>query len=134
VHIDERGRWRRAMPEAIAMARMHGGTLTLTAIMADVPASGSIHMMVGGQLGLRESQGRLAQRMLAAAVEEIPMDISCETRIVFGRAAPVLLRSAASGRYSLVLGPGSRFARWVLRIFAVVTSHDRKPALARIHR
>jgi hypothetical protein len=111
LHIDERGLWRRAMPEAVEMARARGETLTLTAIMADVAACGSIHTMVVGQLELRESQGRVAQRMLAAAVGQIPADISCETRVAFGRAARVLVRSAVSGRYSLVLTTGSTFAR-----------------------
>lgn len=109
--------WRAIVANVVAESLTRGEPLILSAAVGVAPASGSIHMMAGHQLGLEEIERRAAESALAAAVAQVPTNVRCSTRLDVGRPATALLKSALSGRHSTVFTISNRrFTRisWLL--------------------
>ena len=102
------GAWA-ALAQAIEIARSRRATLTIAAVVDEVPAVcvglSPIVIPFSREAMCREAECEM-QRVLAAARDSIPADLPITTRLLHGRPARVLARLAQEEGYDLVVtGP-----------------------------
>lgn len=119
VAIDGSSASRLALAAAVAVARRDGAILTVMTVVRDVAAdaarwSGALMVPADSQ----DAADADAERLLRAAVNSLPKDISVRTVLRRGKAGPRIVEEADHGTYDAVfLG-----ARGLGRIAAVVGS------------
>jgi nucleotide-binding universal stress UspA family protein len=99
----------RALAEAIDLARLADGTLTVVTVAPDPPAlatnPGFAYAVDYGTL-LQDLE-REYQELLDKERAKVPAEVKSESRLLFGRPAPALLDELDGGDYDLVV-MGSR--------------------------
>jgi nucleotide-binding universal stress UspA family protein len=94
-----------ALDRAIELAVEHSALLTIAAVVPDPRLYTSFGMMVlpCSPETLRRDAEREMQRLLAAARDEVPANVSVTTRIVHGRPRRALAALADEGGYDVVI-------------------------------
>jgi nucleotide-binding universal stress UspA family protein len=110
-----------ALRRAIAIAVEHSALLTIAAVVAEPHLCASFGMLVlpCSPETLRRDAERETLRLLAAARDEVPANVSVTTQLLHGRPARVLAALADGGGYDLVVTPGRRLRRCGARVLAI---------------
>ena len=110
------GAWA-ALERAVSIAVAQRALLTIAAVVPEVPVFAAFGALVipFSPDTLRRDAEREMQRLLAAARDEVPADVSLTTQLLHGRPRQALARLARSGNYDLVVSP-PRPAGWLRRL------------------
>jgi nucleotide-binding universal stress UspA family protein len=105
---------------AIEIAVEHSALLTIAAVVPELRLCTGFGMLVLPCTpdSLRRDAERELLRLLAAARDEVPANVSVTTQLLHGRQARVLAALADRGGYDLVVAPG-RLRRCGTRVLAV---------------